>query len=392
MALPLLLYFVEDFKQRKVETMNANKNLLLVTVSLGAALLFTGCSDKTFTASPESLRTKCVDSTPEQNCVVTCTDAGLCSNNYDYQVDAVTGMADILFVVDNSGSMSQEQREMGTKFPSFLNSVADLDYRIGITTTDISGPGNAPDANNGFGSLQDGKLIQFNSGQFFLDGSYDLASEQNLFLETIQRDETINCENGGYTEEHCPSGDERGILAAYMTMASNPNNFIREDGHMALIFLSDEDERSQGGNLESIEDPSAFLSAFQQVFPKKSIKAHSIVIRPGDSSCLSQQSSGHTPRGFYGETYAELSQLTGGVLGNICASNFSNQLQEIGDDVAQPREILPCRPLNDDVTVSFIPEPSYQVDVVKNLANNEILFSRGLPKDTKIRFQFSCAQ
>ena len=65
---------------------------------------------------------------------------------------------------------------------------------------------------------------------------------------------------------------------------------------------------------------------------------------------------------------------------------------EIGDDVAQPREILPCRPINDEVSVTFIPEPSYEVTVTKNLAANEILFSEGLPKGTKIRFQFSCVE
>ncbi|MCJ8276245.1 MAG: hypothetical protein HRT44_12735, partial [Bdellovibrionales bacterium] len=158
---------------------------------------------------------------------------------------------------------------------------------------------------------------------------------------------------------------------------------------LAIIFLSDEDERSTGGDdLITQETPARFLSDVQQMYPNKSIKTHSIIIRPGDNSCLTEQMVGL--RGFYGDVYAELTNLTGGVLGNICADNYTDQLGAIGEDVAQPRQILPCQPLNDDVTVSFSPEPPYYVEVTQNLEQREILFSRSLPKDTKIRFQFQC--
>lgn len=44
---------------------------------------------------------------------------------------------DILFVVDNSGSMGQEQTNLATNFPSFLSVIeqSGLDYRVAITTT-----------------------------------------------------------------------------------------------------------------------------------------------------------------------------------------------------------------------------------------------------------------
>ena len=47
---------------------------------------------------------------------------------------------DILFVVDNSGSMGQEQTNLATNFPQFLSVIdaSGLDYRIAITTTGMN--------------------------------------------------------------------------------------------------------------------------------------------------------------------------------------------------------------------------------------------------------------
>lgn len=46
---------------------------------------------------------------------------------------------DILFVIDNSGSMQQEQTNLGENFPRFIEVLdgfdQDLDYRVGITST-----------------------------------------------------------------------------------------------------------------------------------------------------------------------------------------------------------------------------------------------------------------
>ena len=57
-------------------------------------------------------------------------------NLYNYDVGACK--ADILFVVDNSGSMYEDQVELATRFPKFLEAINNLDYNIAITTTDVS--------------------------------------------------------------------------------------------------------------------------------------------------------------------------------------------------------------------------------------------------------------
>lgn len=49
---------------------------------------------------------------------------------------------DILFVIDNSGSMGEEQGMLAKRIPGFIAAleVADADYRIGVTTTDMGNP------------------------------------------------------------------------------------------------------------------------------------------------------------------------------------------------------------------------------------------------------------
>jgi len=46
---------------------------------------------------------------------------------------------DILFVIDNSGSMSQEQTNLVANFPQFVSvlEASNLDYRVAVTTTSV---------------------------------------------------------------------------------------------------------------------------------------------------------------------------------------------------------------------------------------------------------------
>lgn len=374
----------------------------LVIISLSSMALFTACSEKKFNSAPGSVYQKCVDQRPEVKCVQDCTSSNTCVKKYDYQIDSQAQITDILFVVDNSRSMYEEQVEMESKFPDFLNKLNKLDYRIGITTTDISSDGksidpvNLPNASNGYGALQDGRLISFNNGAPYLSGSLGSSVEQSYFQNTIARNETRICENGAHTSSNCPSGVERGILAAAMTIENNPSDFIRPTGHMAVVFLSDEDEGSDGYGVvrDSREYPANFVNSFRSRYPNKSLKAHSIIIQPNTNEgahCYSLQAR-EKPIGQYGIMYSQLTDLTNGVQGSICAANYTSQLQEIGQSVAQTREVLPCPPINNQLKVSYLPKPSYQVTYSYNSFQNEVLFSKPLPKGTKIRFEFSCKE
>lgn len=309
----------------------------------------------------------------------------------EYSVGASGGKVDILFVDDNSGSMSFEQNNIAARFSSFLSALdaKQVDYRIGVITTDVSGPNNGPRAINGNGALQDGRLISFSNGQYFLERG--TANKESLFASVIRRSETLTCEsylnsnpsqNSSAYAANCPSPDERGIYAASLTVESNPASFIRAEGNLAIVFLSDEDVRSQlyeqspAYRLSDRDLPQSLISLVQSRYPGKSLSMHSIIVRPGelrgglsaadvagkiaqvitgdynmtvnsqnrpenffqgaDIACLNAQGNQtNQVSGSLGYLYYLAAKMTGGVVGDICANNYGAQLADIGTNIGE---------------------------------------------------------
>lgn len=308
------------------------------------------------------------------------------------------GKVDILFVDDNSGSMSTEQKALSTRFSDFVSSLGNLDYHIAVTTTDVEGVAGFPDpssrAANGFGKFRDGFLLEFSSGLKFLERSTSDAAA--LFLKTIVRDETRECENSGFT--NCPSPDERGIYAANLAVDRNENGFIRQGAHLAVVFLSDEDERSgpevmtqHNLSYETNDLPDTLISKVQTKYPGKTFSAHSIIVKPGDSACLSEQTgqSGNAGvKGFGGTRYAELSNKTGGHIGSICnTSNYTAEVGKIGYNIVDQTYTLKfkCRPI-DDQFVTNLPSTSYSV----NMSSLEFQVSKSIQPGSIVKVSYKC--
>lgn len=327
----------------------------------------------------------------------------------DYNYTVVTGDVDILFVDDNSGSMYTEQQKMANQFPGFLDSIHKLSYQIAITSTDVS--------QGGLG--QDGRFFQFGSGAKVIGNSSrrkDSTHYQNVtqFQGTIKRPETLDCPNG----PNCPSGDERGIYASIRALERVENrDFFRPGGHLAIVILSDEDERSSGGGLSGSEmnggpissnylatendKPETLVKKAKEILPPtKSMSVHSIIIRPGDTACwTSQNSQGGGVKGFYGVQYAKLSQpsnqlmslgpLKIGTTGNICSSNYTYEMGQIAQYLKTSVLQLPCRPNSGTLEVNYLDSvPSYQTESLNS--QNQIEFSPSIEAGTRVNLKFTC--
>lgn len=370
---------------------------MAIVATLGFLLVLGGCSRAKFEKS----------NTPYCK-----SDVGGCS--FDETILTSGGMVDILFVDDNSGSMSFEQNKMAQRFPNLLNKLDErmLNYRIGITTTDISDANNPSRAINQFGALQDGRLISFSNGAKFLEPNS--GDKWNLFLNTMQRPETLECEQyikdslaagvsqtsnkyiKGYTE-HCPSGDERGVVAALKTVTENSDGFIRPEAHLAIVIISDENERSWGNTdpqnsyvLAKEDKPKNLVNAIKEKFPEKSIAVHSVVVRSNDSSCLNIQNNQMSGivKGQYGTVYEQLSKLTGGIVGNVCASDYGAQMGEIGAAIVQQVEYFMLHCENPE-NLQVIFEPS-TAGTGYHLVGRRVVFDRQLDPSSKVRFIYNC--
>jgi hypothetical protein len=156
---------------------------------------------------------------------------------------AFNNQIDILWVVDNSGSMAPLQANMTANFQSFIQNFQSVgyDYRMAMTATD------AYKANSNFVGYSSA-----NSGlSLFLDGGYSTpASGTFVILPTTPNLDTVFLDNA--TTGIGGSGDER-AFSSMMTTLNNTSNvaFPRPTAFFAIIILSDEDDFSNFSRTES---------------------------------------------------------------------------------------------------------------------------------------------
>lgn len=282
--------------------------------------------------------------------------------NKSVSVVGSSNQVDVLFVIDNSGSMREEQANMADRISNFMSRLNGLDWQVAIATTDPY------DSTRG-----DGRILQFPDGSYFLSSiNHTATSAQTLFGQTIQRPET-------------GSGNEMGIRASYraISRAVNPfefgdyqlAQFFRSSAALSVIVISDEDEsgttlESEGTELQSLVRNSFGVS--------KLFQFHSIITRPGDTACYSSQSFAG-----YGLKYEALSNATGGVIGDICAADYGSQLTLIGQSVANTQMTyqLDCVPQDNngngtpDVSVTSLSGGSVPTYVIND---SKITFSTPL--------------
>lgn len=362
---------------------------------------YVGCSPVKFSLDTS----KCEDI--GQTCVV---ENGKYSFNYTQT--AGRGKVDILIVNDNSASMSFEQARLAPRFQNFISELDSekIDYRIAMTTTDVSGSG----------SLKGGSLISYKEGTPYITPND--TDRLSLFNNTIQRPETLACEkfiagwirnNGGslssiettaYSQAYaanCPSGDERGVYAANLVVKNNPSGFIRNDAHLAVIFLSDEDERSglyqsSGYVLDQMDQPNYLITNVKNSLGEdkfNSLSVHAIVVK--DGTCLTQQNSqtldNYSPTnglvtGSVGNVYLSFTNQGWGSAADICSSDYTTQLGKIRSKISDRIKdiMLNCENPSDlIVTVSGSPVAHY-VD------GKTLRFNEYLAPGTSVNLSYKC--
>lgn len=278
----------------------------------------------------------------------------------DYEVKSILS-TDILFIVDNSGSMSSEHQNMAAKINGFLNEVQGLDYHVAVTTTDTK---NLTDLGT------DGRLYPLKglSGVYHIDSSMPVVSAQKVLGDTFIATGTSG------------SGSERGIHAAYRSIqrrnsgqsdseTSRLKNFLREDANLAVVVITDEEE---SGN--SVGDqPIELLNLKNQYWPNKNFSWSSIIVKPGDTNCYNIQTGGGvSSSAIYGYKYAELTALTNGLLGSVCENDYTSQLKGIGQKVIEllKNVTLQCEPLDVDV------DGSPDIEVLYSASGNPTSFTQ----------------
>jgi hypothetical protein len=218
------------------------------------------------------------------------------------------GILDILVVIDNSGSMKEEQANLATKISPLLSSVKDSNWRIGVITTSKSQP---------------------NLRAIIQKGDANAAAS---FATAI---------SAGVTG----SGDERGIFQAVAGLSAP--NFLRPGSSIAVLVVSDEDNCSTGPQGCLANDPDKdenYLLNYLKDSAKRPLgtnsRAYGLIYVPGDATCKTAP--------YPGQVYANAAAKSMGKVGSICAADYTQILNDISSDMAKV--------LDDSVTLKAIPD------------------------------------
>ncbi len=181
---------------------------------------------------------------------------------------------DILFVVDNSGSMGGEQGTLAENFGAFVNILEDqqvgANYRIGITTTAGNGNLRATSCRSRINEF----IFNWSMGTF---DERQRGCWDNCALETIAIPDPWVEKSSGQTNLppgigmaealQCigPQGIngpglERPLESMRSTLLDNVQGFMRDDALLAVIFVTDEADCSMDDATQS------WLQNFGQVF------------------------------------------------------------------------------------------------------------------------------
>ncbi len=240
------------------------------------------------------------------------------------QVDEITQVTvpavDVLFIVDNSGSMAEEQRALRDNFSLFMQyfTGSGLDYHVGVVSTDCDSPRNK------------GVLVEDSTGgSAFIDDSF--TGEE----ATASFQQRANLGTNG-------SSDERGKDAAWAALVTNASSssagFMREEADLSVIVISDERDRSRD---VTVNEFSSWMTSLKP----DGATYFSSVVGLGNGCVTAERGTG----------YLEVTDNVGGIEWDICSTDYASLLDQLG---------LQAAGLKNEFYLSLVPvEDSIQVSV-----------------------------
>jgi hypothetical protein len=214
----------------------------------------------------------------------------------DVFVQATSPKSDVLFVIDNSGSMEGEQDLLARNFPRFMDWFLDsgVDYHIGVVTTDM------------YDRAQTG-LLRSSDGIRWLDP--ETPNPQTHFVDMA----AVGIDG---------ANDERGRAAAYtaIELRARTDNagFLRDEASLHLVAVTDEEDESGRDPITRRE----FISYLQFLKDPPARTTFSSIVGPDES--------GNDCDAEPGTDYLEITRAVGGVERSICSDDWGSVLDELG--------------------------------------------------------------
>ncbi|XGC80066.1 hypothetical protein ACES2L_12085 [Bdellovibrio bacteriovorus] len=363
-----------------MKALNLNSKLVLSCV---IATLSTACAKIEFAPVPEQEAASVVPA-PTPSKTISSTEVVAYGNK----------QVDFLLVLDDSNSMLPELKKLAARMSSFVNSLdaSNIDWQMCLTTT----RGSTSNGSLVYGEPQPWKNYNAAAGTPSYLLKKGTANLNQIFTTTV---DTLTI--GGNN-----SGDERAIKATYDNFNNVSNHSCYRPGAaISVIVISDEDERSLGGDiknkkandtdtayqpLEEDDKPANLIAKSKSTFGEDvRFTFSSIIVKPGDKTCEAEQDKDLSPS-HAGNVYAEMSKLSDGGIGSICDADYSGNLNTFKDKIVNSLSSLnlACEPdpKTLKVKVDGIPVPGIKVD------GAVLKFTYALVEGTQIDLMYDCKE
>ncbi len=250
-------------------------------------------------------------------------------------------LLDILFVVDNSGSMNIFQQELSNQMFSFMNvfDSSGADYHLALITTD------------------EARFSPYD-GLSWIDNTH--PDPATWVINVIS---TMGIHGSGF---------EKGIEMAKYALegdAAPGNGYNRESATMVIIYVSDEPDHSQGGF-------ASYLNFFDTFKLSPDLMRQFAVIGDYPGGCnfpyLNRSRSIQFGGGYY-----EMTQRYNGDWYSICAVDWGQQMQNLANTVTTQRsfDINETDPIESTITVTVNGQVTN--DWSYDHTNNAVVFNEG---------------
>jgi hypothetical protein len=286
-----------------------------------------------------------------------------------YQGSVANNKVDLLFVIDNSGSMIPQQTKLANSLSSFANVFVTkgFDFHVGVITTDMADP-----AQSGL-----------------LQGTPRVLSNGPSFLSDFQTNVQVG--DGGSAYELPFDAIIEGLSDANVAGANS--GFLRADAHLAVIVISNEDQDNvnPGGTPKTVSEVVSFLNQLKpekfDVLSRTYKKNYTVsaVVAPSvsDPECVALGAGAFDE----GPKITALANLTNGSVASICKPDFSSGLTQISQRIAEAiTEIaLATVPNQSTIKITFngseVPQDAADGWTYSSAGNKIIFHGDAIPTD-----------
>lgn len=308
----------------------------------------------------------------------------------DSAIQPAGSKVDILWVVDSSGSMAEEQSYLGANFSSFISQLTQTstDFQIGVTSTDVCDSGSpsmfpsnlryCPTVDGSAATRLKGSLVGSAGARVLTRDTPNLASR---FVSNARVGIT------GSSYEH---GLTAMKMAIEKSVAGQNDGLVRSDAFLAVIVVSDEEDDGIGLGQTDLYTNRNFVNLgltsyrytsddmVRDTLAVKGAGRFSVSTITGTRNANgSMCTSAHSQPKEEGSQYISAANKTGGIIQSICDSNWSSSLASIGQDIAAQSSqiVLSQHPFPDTIKVQVDGHPTLGWSY--NGGNNAVKFNSG---------------